>query len=71
VTSSDFTSLSPIKRLNFDHYHQYSDIPWLLVDFRYAPSGTAATQTQVLVTIDSGSAVTYLPKVSLSACISL
>jgi len=64
VTSSDFTSLSPFKRLNFDHFHRYADdTPWLLVDFRYAPPGKAATQTQALVTVDSGSAVTYLPKV--------
>jgi len=60
VTSSDFTSLSPFKRLNFDYFHRYADdTPWLLVDFRYAPPGKAATQTQA----DSGSAVTYLPKV--------
>lgn len=64
MTSSDFTSLSPAKRLNFDHFHRYAgEIPWLLVDFRYAPpGGAAATQTQVMVTVDSGSAVTYLPK---------
>jgi hypothetical protein len=63
VTSSDFTSLSTTKRLNFDHFHGYADeVPWLLVDFRYALPGGEATQTQVMVIVDSGSAITYLPK---------